>query len=99
MSSPSSQTSEETILNPYNPINKVITNEVIYSILTRFGIKDIELKDIDTQLFIKSLLHKSYTVRSNYELSRCNQDNFSLIQKPDNCLDFFKGDSYEKLNF
>ena len=55
------------------------------------------LKDFD--IFIKSLLHKSYTFRSNYELSRCKDDKYNLIEKPDNCLDFFESDSYEKLEF
>ena len=102
MSSPRSQdseTSEETILNPFNPINKVITRDIIYRILKRFGIDNIDIDSIHTDLFIKSLLHKSYTYRSNYELSRCRDDKYSLIQCPDNCLNFIESDSYEKLEF
>lgn len=102
MSSPKSHTSEsseETVLNPYNPINKVITVDIIYEILTKFGVSNITVEDINQDLFIKSLLHKSYTQKSNYELSRCKEDKYSLIDKPSNCLDFFNSDSYEKLEF
>tara|TARA_Y100000389_G_scaffold127698_1_gene125030 strand:- start:2188 stop:3084 length:897 start_codon:yes stop_codon:yes gene_type:complete len=102
MSSPkshNSESSEETVLNPFNPVNKVITDDIIYKILTKFGVTGITKKDIDIDIFIKSLLHKSYTFRSNYELSRCKEEKYSLVEKPNNCLDFFEGDSYEKLEF
>ena len=82
MSSPKSQasdSSEETVLNPYNPINKVITRDIIYEILTKFGVSNIKKENINQDIFIKSLLHKSYTIRSNYELSNVKKKNILIL--------------------
>mgnify|MGYP001366166557 CR=1 FL=1 len=95
----SNASDEETILNPYNPKNKVITVDVICRMLSKNGVMDIDPGSIEIERFISSTLHKSYTYSNNYELSRCKEDKYTLTERPSDCLDFFKCDSYEKLEF
>ena len=97
--SPSSDENQIKNLNPYNEKNINIEKKDIMEILKNNGIDKIKEDDINIDVYRQAFLHKSYTFRSNYELSRRNDDNIFISDKPDGCMDLSNGQSYEKLEF
>jgi len=83
---------ETLIFDPYNSLNKCITQDEIQTILKKYGI-DVPIYNI--HLYKRAFIHRSYIKRPNLE----NQDNNILIvNKPDNCLPLFTK-SNERLEF
>ena len=101
MSDDSGSNDENSIktLTPYNPNNILINIDDVMNILKKNGIDKINSKDIDIDVYRQAFLHKSYTFKSNYELSRKDEENIIISEKPDDCLDLSDGESYEKLEF
>jgi dsRNA-specific ribonuclease len=80
------------IFNPYNPINKEITNNTIQNILTKYGINH---KITNFELYRRAFIHKSYIKRPFLE----NQSlNITIIEKPLNALPL-STKSNERLEF
>tara|TARA_R110002072_G_scaffold3345_3_gene24707 strand:+ start:339 stop:1373 length:1035 start_codon:yes stop_codon:yes gene_type:complete len=80
------------IFNPYNPINKEITNNTIQNILTKYGINH---KITNFELYRRAFIHKSYTKRPFLE----NQSlNITILEKPLNALPL-SSKSNERLEF
>jgi len=80
------------IFNPYNPINKEITNNTIQNILNKYGINH---KITNFELYRRAFIHKSYTKRPFLE----NQSlNITILEKPLNALPL-SSKSNERLEF
>ena len=87
---------ENTILNPYNPNNKLITKKNIIDIFSKM---DITIEPNNLTHYQLSFIHKSYTKTNNYELSRSNRDDhINIKSRPEECLDLFE-EHNEKLEF
>ena len=83
---------EEMIFNPYNSLNKDITQYEIEKILKKYG---INTKIFNYNLYKRSFVHKSYVKRPYLE----NVENNVIIEdKPDDCLPL-KTKSNERLEF
>ena len=83
---------EEMIFNPYNSLNKDITQYEIEKILKKYG---INTKIFNYNLYKRSFVHKSYVKRPYLE----NVENNIIIEdKPDDCLPL-KTKSNERLEF
>ena len=80
------------IFNPYNPINKEITNQGIQNILTKYGINH---KITNFELYRRAFIHKSYTKRPY--LDNLNS-NITVVEKPYNSLPL-STKSNERLEF
>ncbi len=80
-------------LNPYNPINIKLNYNHINEILKNTNLR-IKINNID--LYQSSLTHKSYTFKNNFEYNNSETKQFD---KPNKCLELFKIDSYENLEF
>jgi dsRNA-specific ribonuclease len=87
-----SQGIETFIFEPYNPINRLITNEELTKILSTYG---ITTPIYNYQLYKRAFIHRSYVKRPIIE----NQNNNIVISpKPDNCIPLFSK-SNERLEF
>ena len=83
---------ETMIFDPYNPLNKSITQDEIQTILKKYGI-DIPIYNIE--LYKRAFIHRSYIRRPNLE----NQNNnIIIVDKPENCLPLYTK-SNERLEF
>ena len=80
------------IFNPYNPINKEITNNTIQNILTKYGINH---KITNFELYRRAFIHKSYTKRPFLENKSLN---ITILEKPLNALPL-SSKSNERLEF
>ena len=84
---------EETYLfDPYNPLNKLISNEEIEDILKKYGL-NVTIHNYN--LYKRAFIHRSYTKRPDIEN---RQNNIVLSDKPDNCLPLYTK-SNERLEF
>ena len=72
--------------DPYNILNKSITQNDILNILNKHDIQDYKINDLS--LFQRVFVHSSY----------CEMKDYEEYTKPDNCLNLFK-ESYETLEF
>ena len=83
---------EEMIFNPYNSLNKDITQREIEILLKKYG---INTKIFNYNLYKRSFVHKSYVKRPYLE----NVENNIIIEdKPDDCLPL-RTKSNERLEF
>jgi len=83
---------EEMIFNPYNSLNKDITQYEIEKILKKYG---INTKIFNYNLYKRSFVHKSYVKRPYLE----NVENNIIIEdKPNDCLPL-RTKSNERLEF
>ena len=80
------------IFDPYNPLNKQITDADIHSILKKYGV-DTPLHNYN--LYKRAFIHRSYTRRPELENK---QNNVILVDKPGDCLPLFTK-SNERLEF
>jgi dsRNA-specific ribonuclease len=78
------------VFNPYNPLNKEITLEVVQSILTKYGVPG---KVHNINLYKRAFIHRSYCHRSFL----VNQP-IKIISKPTNCMELHSK-SNERLEF
>jgi dsRNA-specific ribonuclease len=83
---------EVYIFDPYNPLNKLITNEAIEGILKKYG---VEYKVQNYELWKRSFINKSYIRRPHIENEH---NNITIAPKPDDCIPLFKK-SNERLEF
>ena len=72
--------SETYIYDPYNPLNKQITDVEVQDILKKYG---IETPIHNFNLYRRAFIHKSYTKTPNLENIKTN---IVFLAKPDNCL-------------
>ena len=83
---------ETYIFDPYNPLNKSITEKDIQQILKNYGI-NVQIHNIE--LYKRAFVHRSYIKRPNLE----NEiNNVVIVPKPDDCLPLFTK-SNERLEF
>ena len=84
---------EDTYLfDPYNPLNKLITNEEIEDILKKYGL-NVTIHNYN--LYKRAFVHRSYTKRPDIENK---QNNIILADKPEECLPLYTK-SNERLEF
>jgi len=83
---------EEMIFNPYNSLNKNITQHEVESLLKKYG---INTKIFNYNLYKRSFVHKSYVKRPYLENE---QNNIIIEEKPDDCLPL-RTKSNERLEF
>jgi len=91
--------SDADYINPYNSINKLITQEDIKNMFKKFGIV-VNAKDID--LYITALTHKSYIKKEYYDMhinvskeSMKSSDTLELLDESNETFEFF-GDTVIK---
>ena len=80
------------IFDPYNPLNKEITDTEIENILKRYGI-DVPITNFN--LYRRAFIHRSYTKRPALENA---QNNIIIVEQPTNCLPL-NTKSNERLEF
>ena len=81
-------TQEKIVINPYNPINKLLSQSWLESIL-QFSIQDLSI-------YQQAFVHTSYTKKIDYStIKDCPK---VLSERPSNCLELFK-QSNERLEF
>jgi dsRNA-specific ribonuclease len=83
---------ETYVFNPYNPLNKQITDQEIRSILQKYG---INAPIYNYELYKRAFIHRSYTKQPAIENA---QNNIIIVPKPDNCLPL-SSKSNERLEF
>jgi dsRNA-specific ribonuclease len=80
------------IFDPYNPLNKIISEKDIAELLHRYG---ISAPIHNYELYKRAFIHKSYLKRPDLENK---QNNVVIVSKPDDCLPLFTK-SNERLEF
>jgi dsRNA-specific ribonuclease len=80
------------IFDPYNPLNKEITQSEVEEILGRYG---IQLSISNFHLYRRAFVHRSYIKRPVLENA---QNNIVIVPKPDDCLPLYTK-SNERLEF
>jgi dsRNA-specific ribonuclease len=83
---------ETYIFDPYNPLNKLISESEIQSILKNYGIKT-PIHNIN--LYKRAFIHRSYMKRPNLENM---QNNIKIVERPEDCLPLYTK-SNERLEF
>ena len=83
---------ETYIFDPYNPLNRLITESEIQSILKNYGI-NTPIHNIN--LYKRAFIHRSYMKRPNLENM---QNNIKIVEKPEDCLPLYTK-SNERLEF
>jgi len=82
--------SEQKIFNPWNPRNKIIGDDDIIAILTKYGISEPPMKP---DLFRQACVHKSYVDRTE-EWAAQDSDQ-KLMERPSDCLPLQEADNEE----
>ena len=80
------------IFDPYNPLNKLITEDEIGQFLKNYG---ITAPIHNWVLYKRAFIHRSYIKRPHFENE---QNNIIIVPKPDDCLQLFTK-SNERLEF
>ena len=80
---------EAKIFNPWNPRNKIIDNDTIIAILSKYGVKEVIQKP---DLFRAASVHKSYVDRRDVWAEEGEQ---ILAERPSNCLPLQEADNEE----
>jgi dsRNA-specific ribonuclease len=80
------------IFDPYNPLNKQITDKEIEQILCNYG---ISVPIYNYELYKRAFIHRSYIRRPNIENEA---NNIVIVPKPDDCLPLYTK-SNERLEF
>lgn len=83
---------ETYIFDPYNPLNKAITENEILQILNSYGIS-VPVHNIE--LYKRAFVHRSYIRRPNIENEA---NNIVIVPQPDGCLPLYTK-SNERLEF
>lgn len=68
------------IFDPYNPLNKSITQSDVETILKKYG---VDIPIVNLNLFKRAFIHSSYIKRPNLENEK---NNIVIMAKPDDCL-------------
>jgi dsRNA-specific ribonuclease len=80
------------VFDPYNPLNKAISEDEIKNILNNYGI-NVPIYNIN--LYKRAFVHRSYIKRPSLENE---QNNIMILPKPDDCLSLYTK-SNERLEF
>lgn len=80
------------VFDPYNPVNKQISQTDIENILKRYG---VHVPITNIVLFRRAFVHRSYVRRPDLENQ---QNNITISPKPDNCLGLYTK-SNERMEF
>ena len=83
---------ETYIFDPYNPLNNVITDSEIKTLLSTYG---INANIYNSKLYQRAFVHRSYTKRPDIEN---NFNNIKIVPQPTNCLALYTK-SNERLEF
>jgi len=83
---------ERYVFDPFNPLNKLISNEEIQKILNTYG---INLPIYNINLFKRAFIHRSYIKRPSIENE---QNNIVITEQPKDCLPLYTK-SNERLEF
>jgi dsRNA-specific ribonuclease len=83
---------ETYIFDPYNPLNNVITDSEIKTLLSTYG---INANIYNSKLYQRAFVHRSYTKRPDIEN---NFNNIKIVSRPANCLELYTK-SNERLEF
>ena len=83
---------DELIFDPFNPLNREITQREVESILTSLGVPD---KVHNFELYRRAFIHKSYVKRPHLDNIA---KGITIVEKPDNCMSL-KTKSNERLEF
>ena len=82
---------ETKVFNPWNPINKIIDDATIHTILSKYGITEPPKKP---NLFRQACIHKSYVDRTEQWAQEEEQEQI-LAERPSNCLPLQEADNEE----
>ena len=74
------KTNDELVYNPFNPKNIEISENIIQSILRKYGINS---KIHNLNLYKRAFIHKSYVKRPFLENEK---NNIKIVEKPFDCL-------------
>lgn len=74
------KTNENLIFNPYNPLNKEITESQVKGILTAYGLPPIVH---NMELYLRAFVHKSYTKRPHLENI---EQGIVIVDRPHDCM-------------
>ena len=83
---------ETYVFDPYNPLNKSISESEVQQILRTYG---INVPIYNLNLYKRAFVHRSYIKRPNIENE---QNNIMITPKPDDCLPLYTK-SNERLEF
>ena len=83
---------ETYIFDPYNPLNKVITDSEIKTMLSSYG---INATIYNSKLYQRAFVHRSYTRRPDLENKH---NNIKIVSQPFDCLPLYSK-SNERLEF
>ena len=83
---------ESYIFDPYNPINKVITEDEIKGVLSKYG---INANIFNSMLYKRAFVHRSYIKRPDIENE---YNNITIVPQPEDCLPLYTK-SNERLEF
>jgi dsRNA-specific ribonuclease len=83
---------ETYVFDPYNPLNKQITESDIRGILQKYG---IQAPIHNFELYKRAFINRSYLKRPDLENT---QNNITIVPKPDDCLPLYTK-SNERLEF
>ena len=87
-----SQGIDTYIFDPYNPLNKQITDKEIQQLLSNYGI-NVPIHNFE--LYRRAFIHRSYIKRPNIENET---NNIIIVPKPNDCLPLYTK-SNERLEF
>ena len=86
-------TSEVKVFNPWNPRNKIISDEVIIEILRKYGVSQTPPKP---DLFRQACVHKSYVDRTEQWAQEAQEGQEQVLaERPSNCLPLQEADNEE----
>ena len=74
---------ETYVFDPYNSVNKVITDDEIKGMLSNYG---INANIYNSMLYKRAFVHRSYTKRPDMENE---YNNITIVPKPDDCLPLY----------
>lgn len=80
------------VFDPYNPLNKIISESDIRNILLNYG---INAPVYNTKLYERAFVHRSYTKRPDIENK---ENNITVLDCPETCLPLYTK-SNERLEF
>lgn len=83
---------ETMIFDPYNPLNKQITQAEVHEILKKYN---LNITIYNFELYRRAFIHRSYTKRPQFEN---DENNLVIVDKPENCLPLYTK-SNERLEF
>ena len=83
---------ETMIFDPYNPLNKQISEDEVHKILKTYN---LNISVHNFELYRRAFIHRSYTKRPHFENE---QNNLQIVNKPENCLPLYTK-SNERLEF